>query len=96
MAWGPHQVRVRKKRKVVSKATIEASGDDTTWVPPPAPKVVGKAEMPFEKALAGVMKEMKASRKSSEQIAQEVLEVLHEMLSQTMALVDLGGIGSAG
>ena len=71
IAWGPYQVGVCKRRKVtskvVSKPTIE-SGDDMTWVPLPAPKVVGKAELPFEKALAGIVKEMKVSRKSLEKI----------------------------
>ena len=89
MAWGPRQVRVRKKRKVVSKATIKESGDNMTWATPPAPKVVGKVDTPFEKALVGVVKEMKASWKSPERNAWEALEVLCEMLSQTMALVDL-------
>ena len=88
-AWGPHQVGARKKHKVISKATIEEPGDDVTWVPPPAPKVIGKADMPFEKALACVMKEMKVSWKSSERIAWDTLEVSHEMLSQMTALVDL-------
>ena len=89
MAWGPRQVGVHKKCKITSKATIEEDGDDAAWVPPPAPKAVRTAELPLEKAIAGIMKEMKASQKSSERIAQEVLEVLHDMLSQTMALVDL-------
>ena len=66
MAWGPHQVGVHKKHKVVLKATIEESGDNAMWVLPPTPKVVRKAEMPLEKALAAIMKEMKASQKSSE------------------------------
>ena len=52
---GPCQVGVHKKRKVrskvISKVIIEESGDDMTWVLPPAPKVIGKAESPFEKAL---------------------------------------------
>ena len=89
MAWAPHQVEVRKKRKVMLKATTEEDRDDTVWVPPPAPRVTGTAESPFTKALAGIVKEMKASRKSSERIVQEVLEVWCKMLSQTMALVDL-------
>ena len=71
------------------KAIIKESGDDVMWVPPPAPKVVRKAESLFEKALVGIVKEMKESRKSSEKIMQDVLEVLCEMLSQTTALVDL-------
>ena len=89
MVRGPHQVGMRKKCKVVSKVTIEEEGDDMMWVPPPAPKVVGMAESPFEKALVGIVKEMKASWKSSERIAWDVLEVSREILSQTMALVDL-------
>ena len=89
MAQGLCQVGVRKKCKVVSKATIKESGDNVTWVPPPTPKVVRKAESPFEKALVGIMKEMKASWKSSEKIAQDALELSQEMLSQMMALVDL-------
>ena len=85
MAWGP-----RKKRKVVLRVTIEGDEEDVEWVPPsPAPKVAGTAESPFTRALAGIVKEMKASRKSSERIAQDALEVSHAMLSQTMALVDL-------
>ena len=88
-AWGPRQVRACKKCKVISKATIEELGDDVTWVPPPAPKVIGKADTPFAKALVGIMKEMKESRKSSERIVWDVLEVSCEMLSQMMALVDL-------
>ena len=84
-AWG-----LRKKRKVVSRATIEGDKEDTEWVlPSPAPKVTRTVELPFTRALVGIVKEMKASRKSSEQIAQEALEVSHAMLSQTMALVDL-------
>ena len=59
------------------------------WVPLPTPKVTGMMESPFMRALVGVIKEMKASRKSSEWIAQDVLKVLHRLLSQTMALVDL-------
>ena len=79
-----------KKHKVISRATIEGDEDDVAWVPPaPAPKVAGTAESPFTKALASVAKEMKMSRKSSERIAQEVLEVSHAMLSQMTALVDL-------
>ena len=86
---GPRLVRARKKCKVVLKVTIEESGDDATWVPPPTPKVIGKVDTLFKKALAGIMKEMKESRKSSERIAWDVLEVSCEMLSQMMALVDL-------
>ena len=41
------------------------------------------------KTVAVIMKEMKASRKSSERIARETLEVSRAMLSQTTALVDL-------
>ena len=79
-----------KKRKVVSRATIEGDKEDAEWVPPlPAPKVTRMAESPFTRAHAGVVKEMKASRKSSERIAQDMLEVSHAMLSQTMALVNL-------
>ena len=89
MARGPHQVGVRKKCKVTSKATIEEEGDDVAWVPLPAPKVVRTAESLFEKALVGIVKEMKASQKSLERIAQEALKVSHDMLSQTTALVDL-------
>ena len=55
----------------------------------PAPKVIGKVELLFEKALAGIVKEMKASLKSMEKIMQDTLEVLWETLSQTTALVDL-------
>ena len=87
--WALRQVGVHKKHKVVLKATIEEDGDDVAWVPPPAPKVTGTMELLFAKALVGVMKEMKTSQKSSEWIAQEVLEVSCAMLSQTMALVDL-------
>ena len=79
----------RKKRKVVSRATVEGDEDDMEWAPPPTPKVTGMAESPFTRALAGIVKEMKASRKSSERIVQETLEVSHAMLSQTTALVDL-------
>ena len=43
----------------------------------------------LEKALAGIMQEMKASQKSLERIAQDALEVSCEMLSQMTALVDL-------
>ena len=78
-----------KKCKITSKATIEEDGDNMAWVLPPAPKAVGMVELPLEKAITGIVKEMKASRKSLERIAQEVLEVLRDMLSQTMALVDL-------
>ena len=60
MARALHQVRVHKRCKVVSRPTIE-SGDNMMWVLPPAPKVVRKAESLFEKALVGIMKEMKAS-----------------------------------
>ena len=87
--WGPCQVGVRKKCKVVSRLTIKESGEDTTWVLPPTPKVVGKVESPFERVLAGLVKEMKASQKSLEKIMQDVLEVSQEMPSQMMALVDL-------
>ena len=59
------------------------------WVLPPTPKVVGKVELPLEKALVGIVKEMKASQKSMEKIVQDALEVLWEMLSQMTALVDL-------
>ena len=69
MAQGPCHVGVHKRCKVMSRLTIEESGDDTTWVPPPAPKFFGKAELPLEKALVGIMKEMKESRKSVEKIA---------------------------
>ena len=79
----------RKKRKVVSKATIEGDKDDVEWAPPPTPKITGMAESPLTKAIAVIVKEMKASRKSSERIAQETLEVSRAMLSQTTALVDL-------
>ena len=84
-AWAPCQVRVHKKRKVVSKVTIKEDGDDAAWVPLPAPKVTGMTELLFAKALAGVVKEMKTSRKSLERIAQEELEVSCAMLSQMMA-----------
>ena len=83
-AWGP-----RKKRKVVSKTTIDGDEDDVEWVPPPTPKVTGTVESPLTKTVAVIMKEMKASRKSSERIARETLEVSRAMLSQTTALVDL-------
>ena len=83
-ARGPH-----KKRKVISRATVEGDEDDAEWVLPPTPKVTGTVESLFSRALAGVVKEMKASRKSSERIAQETLEVSRTMLSQTTALVDL-------
>ena len=89
MAWAPHQVGVHKKCKVVSKATIEEDGDNAAWVPLPAPKVTGTTELPFAKALVGVVKEMKMSWKSLEWIAQEALEVSCAMLSQMTALVDL-------
>ena len=80
----------RKKRKVVLRATIEGDEDNTEWVPlPPAPKAAGTAESPFTRTLAGMIREMKASQKSLEQITQDVLEVSREMLSQTTALVDL-------
>ena len=75
MAWALHQVGVHKKHKVMSKVTIKEDGDDAVWVLPSAPKVTGMTELPFAKALAGIIKEMKASRKSSEQIAQEALEI---------------------
>ena len=88
-AQGLRQVRVCKMHKVVLKATIKEEGDDAAWVLPPAPKVVGMAESLFGKALAGIVKEMKASWKSLERIVQDVLEVSCDMLSQTMALVDL-------
>ena len=85
MVWG-----LRKKRKVVSRATIEGDKDNAEWVPPPpAPKASRTAESPFTRALVGVVREMKASWKSSEQIAQDALEVSCEMLSQTTALVNL-------
>ena len=58
----------RKKCKVVSKVTVEGDEDDAEWAPPPTPKVTGTAESPFTRALVGVVKEMKASRKSSERI----------------------------
>ena len=87
----------RKKHKVISRATIEGDEEDAEWdeedaewvLPSPAPKAAGTAESPFMRALAGVMKEMKASWKSLERIAQDALEVSRVMLSQTMALVDL-------
>ena len=62
-----HKVGVRRRHKVVSRPTIEL-GDNTMWVLPPAPKVTRKVESPFEKALVGIMKEMKASWKSMEKI----------------------------
>ena len=58
MAQGP-----RKKRKVVSKTTIDRDKDDAEWVPPPTPKVTGMAESLLAKTIAIIMKEMKASRK---------------------------------
>ena len=88
-ARGPRQFGVHKKHKVILKAIIEELGDDVTWVPPPAPNVVGKAESPFEKALVGIVKEMKVSWKSLEKIVQDMLKVSQEMLSQMTALVDL-------
>ena len=84
MARGPC-----KKRKVVSKTTINRDEDDAEWVPLPTPKVTGTAESPLTKTVAVIMKEMKASRKSLERIVQETLEVSRTMLSQTTALVDL-------
>ena len=84
MARGP-----RKKRKIVSKAMIEGDKDDVEWAPLPTPKITGMAELPLTKAIAVIVKEMKASRKSLERIAQETLEVSHAVLSQTTALVDL-------
>ena len=79
-----------KKCKVVSRATIKGDEEDAEWVPLlPAPKVTRTVESPFTRALAGMVKEMKASQKSSERIAQDVLEVSHAMLSQMMALIDL-------
>ena len=81
--------RLRKKRKVMSKAMIEGDEDDAEWAPLPTPKVTGTAESPLTKAIAVIVKEMKASRKSLERIAQETLEVSRAMLSQTTALVDL-------
>ena len=80
MAWALCQFGVHKKCEVVSKVTIK-EGDDAMWVLPPAPKVVRMAESLFEKALAGIMKEMKVSWKSLERIAWDALEVLWEMLS---------------
>ena len=88
-AQAPCQVRAHKKCKVVSKATIEEDGDDMAWVPPPAPKVARTAESLFTRALAGIVKEMKASWKSLEWIVWDTLEVLCNMPSQTMALVNL-------
>ena len=78
-----------RKRKVISKTTIDGDEDDVEWVPPPTPKVTGTAESPLTKTIAVIMKEMKASRKSSERIVRETLEVSRAMLSQTTALVDL-------
>ena len=81
---------LRKKRKVISRATIKGDKEDAEWVPPlPAPKVTGTVESPFMRALVGIVKEMKVSRKSLERIAQDVLEVSPAMLSQMMALIDL-------
>ena len=80
----------RKKRKVVSRVTIEGDEEDAEWVlPSPAPKVTRMAESLFTRALAGMVKEMKVSWKSSERIAQDTLEVSHAMLSQTTALINL-------
>ena len=45
----------------MSRPTIEELGDDMMWVLPPTPKGIGKAETPLEKALVGIMKEMKVS-----------------------------------
>ena len=91
-APGLCQVRVHKRHKVASKMVVSKptikSGDNVTWVPPPAPKIVRKVESPFKKALVGIVKEM-VSWKSMEKIVQDVLEVLQESLSQTTALVDL-------
>ena len=89
MVQGLCQVGVCKKCKVVSKATIKELGDNATWVTPPTPKVIRKVETPLEKALAAIVKEMKVRQKSSEKIAQDMLKVLWETLSKTMALVDL-------
>ena len=88
-AQAPCQVGVHKKHKVMLKATIEEEGDDGVWVLLPAPKVVRMAESPFEKALVGIMKEMKVSRKSLERIVRDTLEALQDMLSKMTALVDL-------
>ena len=82
--WGP-----RKKCKVVSKATIKGDEDDAVWVLPPTPKATRTVESPLNKAIAVIVKETRASRKSSERIVQETLEVSRAMLSQMMALVDL-------
>ena len=71
------------------RLTVEGDEDDAEWAPLPTPKVTGMAESPFSRALVGVVKEMKASRKSSERIVQETLEVSRAMLSQMTALVDL-------
>ena len=89
MARGPCQVGVHKRHKVVSRPTIKELGDEMTWVLPPTPKVIRKVEMPLEKALVGIVKEMKESWKSSEKFVQDMLEVSWEMLSQMTALVDL-------
>ena len=53
------------------------------------PQICQNGRIAVHKGLVGVVKEMKMSRKSSERIAQEALEVSRAMLSQTMALVDL-------
>ena len=64
MARGP-----RKKHKIMLKVTIEGDEDDVAWVLlPPTPKVAGTVESPFTRALAGIIKEMKVSQKSSERI----------------------------
>ena len=59
------------------------------WVLLPAHKVVGKAELLLEKALAAIVQEMRVSQKSIERIVQDVLKVSQDMLIQMTALVDL-------
>ena len=49
----------RKKRKVISKATIEGDEDDAEWALPPTPKVTGMVESPLTKAITVIVKEMK-------------------------------------
>ena len=80
----------RKKRKIVSRATIEGDEGDVEWDPPsPAPKVAGTVNLPLTRALVAVVREMKAGWKSLEQIVQDALKFSREMLSQTTALIDL-------
>ena len=53
------------------------------------PKSCQNGGIAIHEGPCGVVKEMKASRKRSERIRQDALEVSYAMLSQMMALVDL-------